>query len=81
MLEFPLDRKGAAKYPGQLVLLLERAFAQEGGAAFAALTVSHDPKANVVRISGLDRLEPAEAGRISHRARVVFNEFMTSPWY
>ena len=43
--------------------------------------VSHSRDDAVISLLNLDKLEEDTAKKIARRARVVFNDFMISPWY
>ena len=80
-LVFQVDWTGAGKRPDQLVTLLTRTLRQEFPETEEPLAVTHDPETNVVAVSGLDGLDDPLAKQVTHRARAIYNEFMTSPWY
>jgi len=54
---------------------------REGFSAVAELVeVVHTPGEAVVRLVDLGRIDDA-AGKVAHRVRAVYSEFVTSPWY
>ena len=81
--EFALDASSASKRPEQLVNLLTRMLSQEFPQAFQRLEVVHASETAVVTLASLDEDELDEdvALEIAHRARAVYGEFSTSPWY
>ena len=79
--EFVLDPDSASKRPEQLVSLLKRVLEQEFPDAFPPLEVMHAHESATVSLAGLDDLDEAIASEVVHRARAVFAEFVTSPWY
>lgn len=79
--EFTLDPTSPSKRPEQLITLLERALQREFPEALEIVDIQHTPGEPVVSIKGLEKLDTQMAKSLAHRARVVFNDFMTSPWY
>ena len=79
--EFTLDPSSPSKRPEQFVSLLERALRQEFPQALEIVDIWHAPGEPVVSIRNLEKLDEQMATHLAHRARGVFNEFMTSPWY
>ena len=80
-LDFELDPSSASKRPEQLVILLKRALEQEFPEAFATIEVWHTPGRPFVSVRHLEKLDEQTAKDVAHRARGIFNEFLTSPWY
>ena len=80
-LEFKLDSNSPTKHPEQLYNLLDRMLRREFPAAVELVEVVHTPGDAVVSIVNLDTLEAAAAHDVARRARTVYNEFITSPWY
>ena len=78
--EFRLDSTSQTKRPEQLYNLLDRMLRQEFPAA-EIVEVTHTPGDAVVSLVNLDALEEAAANAVTSRARAVYNEFVTSPWY
>ena len=79
--EFTLDPSSPSKRPEQLITLLESALQREFPEAFEIVDIRHTPGEPVVSIGALEKLDPLIAKSLAHRARAVFNDFMTSPWY
>ena len=67
--------------PEQLLNLLNRMLREEFPAVVDSVTVVHEPGDGVVTISNLEQLDETIALTVAHRARSVYNEFLTSPWY
>ena len=80
MVEFRLDSSSATKHPEQLFSLLDRMLRQEFPAV-DGVEVVHEPGGSVVSLVNLETLEDATAQDVARRARTVYNEFITSPWY
>jgi hypothetical protein len=80
-LQFTLDPNKPSKRPEQLAALLETTLQREFPKAASIISVSHSPDAAVVGLCNLKDLEDDIAKKVVHRARVVFNDFMISPWY
>ena len=78
--EFKLDSNSPTKRPEQLYKLLDRMLRQEFPAV-ELVEVVHTPGDSVVSLVNLDTLEEAAAHDVVRRARTVYNEFVTSPWY
>ncbi len=83
IVEFALDPNSASKRPEQLVNLLTRMLSQEFPKAFQRLEVVHASETAVVTLASLgeDELDEDVTQEIAHRARAVYGEFSTSPWY
>jgi len=83
IVEFALDPNSASKRPEQLVNLLTRMLSQEFPQAFQRLEVVHAGETAVVTLTSLDEdaLDENLVQEIAHRARAVYGEFSTSPWY
>ena len=79
--EFRLPSRGAAKRPEQLATLLESTLRREFPAAAALLEVACLPDGATVAVRNLDQVDDRTARKLNHRARVVYNEFLISPWY
>ena len=79
--EFTLDPLGPSKRPEQLAALLESALQREFPAAAGVIEVSCSATDGVVSLRHLDALDSDTAQKLAHRARVVYNDFMISPWY
>ena len=79
--EFRLDSSSPTKHPEQLYNLLDRMLRQEFPAIVELVEVVHTPGDAVVSLVNLDTLEAATAHDVARRARTVYNEFVTSPWY
>lgn len=80
-LRFELNIKDSAMRPEQLLNLLNRMLREEFPAVVESVTVAHDPGDGVVTLSNLEQLDKTIATNVSRRARSVYNEFLTSPWY
>ena len=80
-LDFQLDPSSPSKRPEQLVSLLERVLGQEFPAALEIINIVHAPGKPRVSIRNLEKLDEPTSKHLAHRARGVFNDFMTSPWY
>ena len=79
--DFTLDPSGPSKRPEHFVSLLENALRQEFPQAVGIVDVWYAPGEPVVSVRNLEKLDEQMAANVAHRARGVFNEFMTSPWY
>ena len=79
--EFRVDSNSPTKRPEQLYNLLDRMLRQEFPAAVEVVEVVHTPGDAVVSLVNLEKLEEAVARAVARRARAVYNEFVTSPWY
>ena len=79
--DFTLDPSSPSKQPEQLVSLLESALRREFPEALEIVDIWHAPGEPVVSVRNLEKLDERTAKNLAHRARGVFNEFMTSPWY
>tara|TARA_B100001013_G_C24533119_1_gene411620 strand:+ start:517 stop:789 length:273 start_codon:yes stop_codon:yes gene_type:complete len=80
-LRFELNIKDSAMRPEQLLNLLNRMLREEFPAVVDSVTVVHEPGEGVVTLSNLEQLDEPIAMNVAHRARSVYNEFLTSPWY
>ena len=80
-LRFELNIKDSAMRPEQLLNLLNRMLREEFPAVVDSVTVVHEPGEGVVTLSNLEQLDKPIAMNVAHRARSVYNEFLTSPWY
>ena len=80
-LDFELDPSSPSKRPEQFVILLERALGQEFPEALEIIDIWHAPGKPLVSVRNLEKLDEPTAKDLAHRARGVFNDFMTSPWY
>lgn len=80
-LDFTLDPNSPSKRPEQLLSLLEMVLRRESPEAFEIIDIWHAPGKPVVSIRNLEQLDEQVAKDLTHRARSVFNDFMTSPWY
>lgn len=76
-----LPARGAAKQPQQLATLLENTLRQEFPEAAALIEVACLPDQATVVVRNLDRIDPPTARKLARRARLVYNEFLISPWY
>ena len=79
--EFKLDPHSPAKRPDQLAALVESALRREFPAASKVVEVVHGAEDGVVSLRNLEEVDGGTAEKLAHRARVVYNEFMISPWY
>ena len=79
--EFTLDPTGPSKRPEQLITLLKSALQREFPEALGVVDIQHTPGEPIVSIKALEKLDAQVAKSLARRARVVFNDFMTSPWY
>ena len=43
--------------------------------------VAHAADDAVVSLRNLEQVDRSTAEKVAHRARVVYNDFMISPWY
>ena len=78
---FELNPHSASKRPEQLVNVLTRVLSGEFPEAFEQIEVVHEPETAVVKLSKLETLDQKSAEAVARRARSVFNDFVTSPWY
>ena len=81
VVEFRLDPHGPSKRPEQLAELVESALRREFPAAAEVVEVAHAADDAVVSLRNLEQLDRSTAEKVAHRARVVYNDFMISPWY
>ena len=79
--DFTLDPRSPSKRPEQLAALLEQALRREFPESLAIVEISHAPQTPVVSLRNLEQLEAETSKALTHRARVIYNEFMISPWY
>ena len=79
--EFELDSGSATKRPEQLYNLLDRMVRQEFPEIVDIVQVVHAAGESKVRLDNLEALDEAVAKEVAHRARGIFNDFVTSPWY
>ncbi len=79
--EFAVDPNSPSKRPEQLVSLLARVLGQEFPEAFGSLEIVHAAGAEVVTVAQRDEVGDEVAKQVAHRARAVYGEFVTSPWY
>ena len=79
--DFTVDPISPSKRPEQLVSLLESALRLDFPEALETVEIWHAPGEPVVSIRNLEQLDEQVAKNLARRARGVFNEFMTSPWY
>ena len=79
--DFTLDPSSPSKRPEQFVSLLESALRREFPEVLEIVEIWHASGEPLVSIRHLEKLDEQMATNVAHRARGVFNEFMTSPWY
>ncbi len=79
--EFTLDPDRPTKRPEQLAALLESALRREFPAAARVVEVVHSAEDAVISLRNLEQVDGSTAEKVAHRARVVYNDFMISPWY
>ena len=79
--EFRLDPHSPSKRPEQLAGLVESALRREFPAAAEIVEVVHSADDAAVSLRNLEQVDSATAEKLAHRARVVYNDFMISPWY
>jgi hypothetical protein len=79
--DFTLDPSSPSKRPEQFVSLLESALRREFPQAVEFVDIWHAAGDPVVSVRHLEKLDEEMATNVAHRARGVFSEFMTSPWY
>ena len=79
--EFRLDPHSAAKRPEQLAALVESALRREFPAAAEVVEVVHSAEDGAISLRNLEEVDGGTAEKLAHRARVVYNDFMISPWY
>jgi hypothetical protein len=80
-LDFELDPSSPSKRPDQFVILLKSTLSQEFSKTLEIIDVWREPGNPLVRVRNLEKLDELNAKDLTHRARGVFNDFMTSPWY
>ena len=81
VVEFRLDPHGPSKRPEQLAELVESALRREFPAAAEVVEVACAADDAVVSLRNLEQVDRSTAEKVAHRARVVYNDFMISPWY
>lgn len=79
--EFELDASSATKRPEQLYNLLDRMVRKEFPDFVDIVQVVHAVGDSTVRLTNLETLDEAVAKEVAHRARGIYNDFVTSPWY
>jgi len=79
--EFQLDSGSATKRPEQLYNLLDRMVRQEFPEIVDVVQVVHAADESKVSLTNLEPLDEAVAKEVAHRARAIYNDFVTSPWY
>ena len=79
--DFTFDPSSPSKEPAQFVSLLENALRREFPQAVEIVDIVHAPGEPVVTVRHLEKLDEQMAKEVTHKARGVFREFMTSPWY
>lgn len=79
--EFTLDTNSPNKRPEQLCSQLDRMLARDFPAALEFVEVVHASGDRVVSIVNLGKLDKVAARDVARRARAIYNEFVTSPWY
>ena len=79
--DFTLEPSSPSKRPEQLVSLLESALQREFPKALGIVDIWHEPGEPLVSVRNLEKLDEQTAKTLAHRARGVYNDFMTSPWY
>jgi len=79
--DFTFDPGSPSKRPEQFVSLLKSALRQEFPQALETLDIWHAPGEPLVSIRNIEKLDEQLAASVAHKARGVFNDFMTSPWY
>ncbi len=79
--EFKLDPRSPSKRPEQLAALVESALRREFPAAAQVVEVAHSAEDGVISLRNLEEVDGGTAEKLAHRARVVYNDFMISPWY
>ena len=79
--EFTLDANTPNKRPEQLCSQLDRMMARDFPAAVEVVAIVHTPGERVVSLVNLGKLDKVAAGDVARRARSIYNEFVTSPWY
>ena len=79
--EFRLDPHSPAKRPEQLAALVESALRREFPAAAEVVEIVHSAEDGAISLRNLEAVDGGTAEKLAHRARVVYNDFMISPWY
>ena len=80
-LDFELDPKSPSKGPQQLVALLGRVLGDEFPDVVKLVDIMPTRGNSRVSVRNLEKLDEQTSKDFVHRARVVFNDFMSSPWY
>ena len=81
VLRFELNIKDSAMRPEQLLNLLNRMLREEFPTVVDSVILTHEEDDGVVTLSNLEQVDKTIARAVSHRARSIYNEFLTSPWY
>tara|TARA_B110000014_G_scaffold247363_1_gene220838 strand:- start:1 stop:273 length:273 start_codon:yes stop_codon:yes gene_type:complete len=81
VLRFELNIKDSAMRPEQLLNLLNRMLREEFPTVVDSVTLTHEESDGVITLSNLEQLDKKIALDVGHRARSIYNEFLTSPWY
>ena len=79
--EFAIDSGSPTKRPEQLVNLLVRVLGQEFPDVFESLEVTQAYDSEFVSVIQLQVVGEEVRKKVAHRARVVYGEFVNSPWY
>ena len=80
-LDFEFDPSSPSKRSDQFVVLLKRTLIQEFPKALEIIDIWHEPGNSLVSVRNLEKLDEQPAKDFVLRAREVFNDFMSSPWY
>ena len=67
--------------PEQLLNLLNSMLREEFPTVVDSVTLTHEESDGVITLSNLEQLDKKIALDVGHRARSIYNEFLTSPWY
>ena len=81
VLRIELNIKDSAMRPEQLLNLLNRMLREEFPTVVDSVILTHEEDDGVVTLSNLEQVDKTIARDVSHRARSIYNEFLTSPWY
>tara|TARA_B100001123_G_scaffold84902_1_gene97292 strand:+ start:10773 stop:11045 length:273 start_codon:yes stop_codon:yes gene_type:complete len=81
VLRFELNIKDSAMRPEQLLNLLNRMLREEFPTVVDSVILTHEEDDGVVTLSNLEQVDKTMARDVSRRARSIYNEFLTSPWY
>ena len=81
VLRFELNIKDSAMRPEQLLNLLNRMLREEFPTVVDSVILTHEEDDGVVTLSNLEQVDKTIARDVSQRARSIYNEFLTSPWY